>query len=134
MKKLIFALSIFTLAFTSCSSDDDANSKDKFIGNWKVHKFFENDVEDLGDTCDYETVILVKDDGTLITKDFEADMTGTCQLYETLTGTWENIGDGYYSITLDDQSFIEQISFKGNKMTIAEDYEGDIYKTVYIKF
>lgn len=134
MKRLIFALSIFILLFSSCSSDDDANSKDKFIGNWKIHKFFENDIEEIEDTCDYESLILVKEDGTLVTKDFEEDITGACNLENTLNGTWENIGDGYYSITLDDQSFIEQISFKGNKMTIAEDFEGDIYKTVYIKY
>ncbi|MDH7447716.1 lipocalin family protein [Aquimarina sp. 2201CG14-23] len=129
MKKIIllFAVSI-SICITSCQTDDDAgpaDTKDKFIGSWKITQEFENGIEVTVETCTLQDVLTIKDDQNLTSTSYIAE-NGTCKLEETLTGTWENLGDNKYKITPEIDEVEATITFSGNTMTVeTTDEEGD---------
>ncbi|HLV13620.1 MAG TPA: lipocalin family protein [Xanthomarina sp.] len=134
MKKLILLFSVLALTFTSCSSDDDAAaSQDQFIGNWKYYKFYEDDVEVQLGPCDYETRITISANGTFTTKVYDGNSADACELVETTSGTWENLGNGMYSTTSEGDTFVQEIKFEDNRMYLDEVFDGVVYRDVFIR-
>ncbi len=142
MKKLILLLTAFTFVFTSCSSDDDSSSsQDRLIGAWNYYKFFENGVERPLDPCETDETFDVLADGTFSAEYFE-DNAGTCELVETNSGTWENLGSGTYSITQSGFTDEQDVTFDGSTFYIedtddngtpADTSDDIVYRDVYIK-
>ena len=143
MKKLILPFSILALVFTSCSSDDDAtvSTQDQFIGTWSYYKSFENGVEEELTECDEQGTLVISADG-VFTSTFYDDYNGPCESDETSIGTWENSGNGNYSITFDGESNIIAIVFEDNTFYTEDvddygtpdDTSDDVtYKDVYIR-
>ncbi|WP_299247179.1 lipocalin family protein [uncultured Aquimarina sp.] len=132
MKKIILLFAvIISISMISCQTDDDAgpaDTQDKFIGNWKITQEFEDGVEVAVEVCDLQDVLTVTDDQKFSGTSHIME-NGACKLEDTLTGTWENLGDNKYKITpeLDGAEAIEAtITFSGNTMTIdTTDEEGD---------
>ncbi|TYB78615.1 lipocalin family protein [Bizionia myxarmorum] len=134
MKKLILLLSVLALTVSSCSSDDDvATVQESFVGTWKFYKAFEDGVEVVYDTCDYEDTIIVDGSGTFTTNGYQANVNGGCDLTNTETGTWLNLGNGMYSLTSDGETYTEEIKFEENRMYFDEVDGGTVYREVYIK-
>ena len=142
MKKLILLLSVFALVFTSCSSDDDSSSsQDQLIGTWKYYKYFENGVEETLEPCENQDTSVFSANGDF-SGSFYIDNAGTCELDETLTGTWNNEGNGSYSITEGGFTDTEQITFESNTFyfedtwdngTPADTSDDIVYRDVFIR-
>ena len=111
MKKLILLLSVLTLVFTSCGSDDDnGSSQDSFIGTWKFSQAFEDGIEqELIPCADLETIV-VSSNGTFTATGYD-DYGDGCELDFAQSGTWENSGSNMYSITEDNDTLLIQIEF-----------------------
>lgn len=133
MKKLILLFSVLTLTFTSCSSDDDSsNSQDPFIGTWKYHMQFIDGVEVSLDVCAEEDTFQVLSNGNYISKFHDEDANGVCVEDGNSTGTWENIGDGFYSTTpTGGTAVVEEIHFSGDTFYYEETDNNIVYKTVF---
>lgn len=132
MKKLILLLSVFTLVFTSCSSDDDGDSQDPFVGTWKYFKYYEDGVEISLEECEELTTLVITSSGAFSTTIYENDGNG-CELDYTSSGTWENLGSGLYSTTLDGDTYVEEVGFSGNTMYF-DDADGDVtYRDVFVR-
>ena len=142
MKKLILCLSALAIVFTSCSSDDDSSSsQDPLIGTWKVFKYFENGVEVPLEPCENEETLVFSANGDLSFTDY-IDNAGTCEIDESATGTWTNLGSGSYSTTLFGFTSTEEITFEGNTFYIEDNDDNGtptdpsddiVYRDVYIK-
>ncbi len=95
MKKVLLLLLALTLF--NCSNDDDAQSEDPIVGEWKLYRTVivsngQWETNDLGNDSRAET--------------FNAD--GTYSWTETGdsgAGTWERMPDGLYRITFSNGSF-----------------------------
>ena len=123
MKKLILFLSVFALVFTSCSSDDDSGSgQDPFIGTWKYFKYIQNGVEQTLDSCDIEETLVVAANGDYMAS-FYYEIDGNCELDEAVSGTWQNVGNSSYALTIEGFTYTEQVTFEGN--TFYYDYIDD---------
>ncbi|MCK8480241.1 lipocalin family protein [Psychroserpens algicola] len=133
MKKIILALSVFALLFTSCSSDDDSGSRDPFIGNWIFFQSLENGTEVALEDCEYETTIVITSSGTFTTSLYDDDLDGGCELEFTVSGTWENLGNGQYATTTDGDTFVQDINFEGNTMSFEDVEDGVTYTDVFIR-
>ncbi|MEL0651656.1 lipocalin family protein [Algibacter sp. TI.3.09] len=133
MKKLILLLSVITLTFSSCSSDDD--SQDSIIGIWNYYQSFENDEEYELDTCEKQDEIIFNADGTFSTKGYYENEDGVCSLDYESTGTWVNLGDNIYEFTDDEDDYTSTatIIFSGNTFYFIDEDGEDTYKDVYIK-
>lgn len=94
MKNLILFFAVITFVFTSCSSDDDSDT-DKVVGAWTYDQNFENGEEIELSSCDKQREMVVSADGTYSFNLYSVS-DGSCDLFESLTGTWENNGDGVY--------------------------------------
>ncbi|MCF6294413.1 MAG: lipocalin family protein [Flavobacteriaceae bacterium] len=132
MKKLILLFSVFALMLTSCNKDNDTPSQDSFIGTWTYYKSFENDVEIELSDCDLQDTIQVNADGTFSFSDYD-DFAGPCELDFSGTGTWENVGDGNYSTTIDGETSVVNLTFEGNTFYFEEVDEDITYREVYIR-
>lgn len=132
MKKLLILFSIFALTFTSCSSDDDGGSQDPFVGNWRYFTSYEDGVEFPLDDCENQDTINVSSNGTFTTT-LHDDFGSGCEVDEVLNGTWDNLGEGIYSSTIDGDTFVQEVSFEGNKMYFDEVDGGVTYRDVFIK-
>lgn len=141
MKKLLL-LCVIALTVISCPSDDDSSpaGENPIVGTWKFFKAFENGVEETLDLCETEETLIYSANG-----DFSAELyddfntTGTCELEETVTGTWSNTGN-LYSITAEGETNAEEVTFEGNTFFIEftetssdTDPTPVTYKEVYIK-
>ncbi len=138
MKKITLLLCAFLFVMTSCNKDDDNNtSQDLFIGTWKLDKYFENDVEQELELCDYEATIVVTPDGAFSETYFEENIDGVCEVQFTFSGTWENIGNGNYTISFDGNTETVQIFFENNTFYVLDTYnfggETFVDKYVYIR-
>ncbi|WP_159018671.1 lipocalin family protein [Algibacter sp. L3A6] len=133
MKKLILLLSVITLTFSSCSSDDD--SQDSIIGIWNYYQSFENDEEYELDTCEKQDEIIFNADGTFSTKGYYENEDDVCSLDYESTGTWVNLGDNIYEFTDDEDNYTSTatIIFSGNTFYFIDEDGSDTYKDVYIK-
>jgi hypothetical protein len=134
MKKLLLLLSVITLTFNSCDSDDSP-SQDSLIGTWNYYQSFENDDEYELSTCDKEEELIVNADGTFSSKSYYENDNETCTLAYESTGTWENLGDNLYAFTDDDDDYTSEITitFSGDTFYIIDEDGSDIYKDVYIQ-
>lgn len=132
MKKLLILFSIFALTFTSCSSDDDGGSQDPFVGNWRYFTSYEDGVEFPLDDCESQDTVSVSSNGTFTTT-IHDEFGGDCQIDEVYNGTWENLGEGIYSTTIDGETFVQDVTFEGNKMYFDEVDGGITYRDVFIK-
>lgn len=133
MKKSIFILAVFALFAVSCNSDDDnASSQDALIGTWKYSQYLKDGVPQELEPCeDFETVAVLSN-GTFTSTDYE-DLGNGCEVDDTSTGTWENMGSNAYKFTIEGESNTEQINFSANTMYIEEIYEGVTHRDVYIR-
>ena len=139
MKRLILLLSVFACTLTSCSNDDDNSSQDSIIGTWKFLEAFEDGMLLPLDACEDEETLIFATNGDFSGLNYDYDGT-TCQLAETITGTWANEGSGSYSITTTFGTSTEQLGFSGNTFYIEyEELNNDpdpilvTYREVYIK-
>lgn len=132
MKKIILLFSVFALVFTSCSSDDDNGSEDPFVGTWKYYKYFENGVEIPLEECEELTTLVITSNGVFKTTVYE-NMGNGCEVEYVATGTWENVGSGMYSTTLDGDTYVQEAKFEGNTMYFEEIDGGETYKDVFMR-
>lgn len=135
MKKLILLLSVITLSFNSCDSDDDSSSQDPIVGTWNLNQSFENDEEYELDNCDKEGALTFNSNGTYSSISYYTDSDDTCSVDYESTGTWENNENGVYTF-IDDESDAEQtltITFSGNTFYYTDIDGSYTYKEVYIK-
>jgi len=137
MKKLILLLTVLTLGFTSCNSDDDAaTSQDAFIGTWKFTAEFENGVSIPLDDCEDEETIVVSSNGVITITYFDEDVDGNCiaDTMDSESGTWENLGNSVYSFSFNGDSNEDEIVFQGNTFTITDTYifDGETFTDEYV--
>lgn len=134
MKKLGLLLIAFAFIFTSCSKDDDNGSHDPFIGTWKFHQYFENDVEIPIVGCEAQETIVVSENGDFSNSFFDEDENGVCEQIFQISGTWENIGNGNYAITLEGDTETVQVFFEENTFYVIDSYEfdGETYNDKYV--
>lgn len=159
MKKLSFLLSILlvALSFNSCTSDDDNVTPDKIIGKWRLSQIFvqvdQESIDYMPTECEKKSTIEFFDNGTYKQNDFEFnDLSNTCEAFETVNGTWENLGNSLYDISEYDISDMDipgltvsselKITFQSNKMimdfsgTMEDDDDNEIeflIKVTYIE-
>ena len=126
MKKLILLLSVCTLVFTSCGSDDDASSsQDQIVGTWKYFKYLENGVEQPLEPCETEETTVYSADGTASVVFYDLDANDDCVASFTFSGVWENVGNGSYSFSANGDSVIEELIFDGNTYYYEYIYDND---------
>jgi len=119
MKKLLFIP--IALLFFACPSDDDMPpAQDQIIGTWKFFKEFEDGVEVQLDVCETLQTLSFLADGAFTGLDYDEDIMGECVLDETSNGTWENAGNGAYSITTQFGTDTQQLTFEGNTFYVEE--------------
>lgn len=138
MKKLVLLFGVFGLLLSSCSNDDDnSSSQDLLIGSWKLHKIYENDVEVALDPCEKEGTIVVSANGAYSATTFEENLNGGCEPTDVENGTWENVGNGNYTLTFEGFSSTEQLFFEDNTFYFlySDTFNGETteYKDVYIR-
>jgi len=136
MKKLTLLLCLVSLISASSCSNDDGGSSDSLVGTWKAYQYFEDGVEVELNNCQNEASLAFYSDGTWVSKIYEENFEGECELDWIETGTWENKGNGIYKITYDedeDYNDLIEFQFEGNTMIIEEEYEDWSYKQVFIK-
>ena len=134
MKKIVYLILIFvvTLLF-SCSKDSFASGVDPIIGNWSVvsSTTFENGVPQENDltSCEKLTNFQFRVDETATLELSLGEEGAPCTLVNTF-GTWENKGDGVYTITDDDGGSSDIIlPFGSNTLTLvllADDEESPL--------
>lgn len=135
MKNLILLLSVFALALTSCSNDDDnSSSQDLLIGTWNYSRSFEDGVEITLSDCEKQETQVFNADGTFSIT-FYDDFDGPCVEDLTFTGTWSNTGNSVYSVTIFGETFSQLIEFDGNtySVTTIDDVDGTVYVEVYVR-
>ncbi|WP_225035384.1 lipocalin family protein [Winogradskyella sp. SM1960] len=143
MKKVFLLLSVFALVFASCSSnnDDDA-SIDPIVGTWKYHKYFENGVEQTVTDCEKEETLIFNSNGTFEYIYFDEDMDGNCLLDESISSTWSNDGDGFYTQYIENDVATKEIIFENNTFYFEDFYDNETpddtsddmtFKDVFIK-
>ena len=132
MRKLIILFSLLTVTFTSCNSDDDGGSQDPLIGSWRYLTSFEDGVEVPLDDCESQDTVNVSSNGTISSTRYD-DFGSGCEVDFTVSGTWSNLGDGTYSITIDGVTFIEVITFEGNTYYTEEVDGGIMFRDVYVR-
>lgn len=113
MKKIVLLFAI-TFVLFGCSSDDDEgvnSSSDKIIGTWGNYKdvYIPTNEVDLYDP--YSEVATFEADGTA-----SSDFSGT-----SVSGTWENLGEGIYKLTLFGITVNQKIEFVGSNEMIIYD-------------
>ena len=138
MKKIILLLSVVALVFTSCSSDDDGSSNnDPFVGNWQYYKYYENGVEMQLEPCEDETTFQILANGNFVTTFYVEGSNGNCMLEGSISGTWSNVGNGFYSTTVDGETETVEVIFDGNTFYFEDTYfDGTntiTYRDVFIK-
>ena len=135
MKKLILLLSVITLTFSSCDSDDDSSSQDPIIGIWNYHQGFENNEEYELSSCDKQDEITFNSDGTFSSKSYYENEDEICTLDNLSTGTWENLGDNLYEFIDDEDNYTSEttITFSDDTFYFIDEDGSDTYKDVYIK-
>lgn len=100
MKKLVLLMFAFmmSLAFVSCSSDDDSDGQPQFniVGTWKVTaQYINNNQQDISDICAFKGNVKFINGGTF-TEDVWTEEEGVaCHLDETIGGTWIKNGNSY---------------------------------------
>lgn len=132
MKKPLLLLIAFVFAFTSCSSDDDNSSQDPFIGTWRYFTSYEDGVEYPLDDCESQDTIAISSNGTF-TSTLHDEFGGDCQVDFEVSGTWDNLGNGMYSTTVDGDTFVQGVVFEGNKMYLDDVDGGIVYREVFIR-
>ncbi|MDG5490873.1 lipocalin family protein [Psychroserpens sp. SPM9] len=134
MKKIMLLAAIFTLVFTSCSSDEDSGSgQDQFAGNWKLFGSFEDGEEIVLEDCEYETTLDISNNGTFTTFIYESNLDGNCELEYSVSGTWENLGGGLYSTTSEGDTYVQEVGFEGDTMFFDDVEDGIVYRDVFIR-
>ncbi|WP_425076231.1 lipocalin family protein [Psychroserpens sp. S379A] len=135
MKKIIFLFSVLALTVMSCSSDDDgggSESQDPFIGSWRYSTSFEDGVEVPLDDCESQDTIVISANGTFNTT-LHDDFGSGCEVDATVTGTWENLSSGTYSSTSEGYTYVQQVTFTNNTMSITEVDGGITYRDVFVR-
>jgi len=61
MKKLIFLLTLL-IGFSSCSDDDNSESNNPLIGEWKIKSYPFNDIEESIGDCDINHSLSITED------------------------------------------------------------------------
>lgn len=156
MKKLFIFLSICLVAvsFNSCN-DDDNDSADKIVGEWRLSQMdvyaeinnepIDDEIQDALDEmldgmiteCTKKSTFEFFENGTYKETFFDfIDDTNTCEALETENGTWENLGNSKYDISgIDFYDFdlpeftVEsevKVTFESNKMMMEFSATGDI--------
>ncbi|WP_289044580.1 lipocalin family protein [uncultured Olleya sp.] len=136
MKKLTLVFSLFSLILFSCGNDDDNGdsiTQDPFIATWQYYKYFEDGTEIVLEDCETQSTFQVFENGDFMSTFYELDTNDDCQIEGTTNGTWENVGNGFYSTTFDGETVTSEVHFDGNTLYF-EDVDGGItYRDLYIK-
>lgn len=119
MKKLSLLLCALTIVFSSCSSDDDSGSQDPqqdiVVGTWKLSMELVDGVEQPLLPCDLEETLLFNSNNTYTETYYEEDANSNCVVDESFSGTWENTGNGSYSLI--DGGDTDPFTVSGNTLT-----------------
>ena len=110
MKKIAFLLLI--VFCYSCNKDDGVNSSsDKIIGTWGNYKDVVIPTNEVDLYDPYYEVATFNSDGTA-----SSDFSGA-----SASGTWENLGEGIYKLTLFGLTVNQKIEFVGSNEMIIYD-------------
>lgn len=127
MKRLFFyGVLVF---FMSCTNNSDP--VDQLIGTWTLHQVFTDGIEGTVNDCAKRDLLEVLASGMYNSESYD-DGSGTCQLFDTRTGTWENLGSGSYRFMSNGESSTVNITFEGNTFSVIEIDGNTTYRDVYI--
>ncbi len=132
MKKyfLIALVTVTSLTFTNCGSDDDDSSTDQQTltgGVWKFTKYTIDTVDktDTLDECNLLETFSFTDDGKFVNKHHEKSASsGQCELNTTLSGTWKEIETMKYALVFDNNAD-DPITFVLGRFDLAYGREED---------
>jgi hypothetical protein len=112
MKKNLLILLILATSLISCSNNDEgSSSSDKIIGTWGNYKEVYLPTNEISNYSPYYSIDTFKSDGSTSSK-----FSGT-----EVKGSWENLGDGVYKLSLGGISVNQNIEFVGNDEMIIYD-------------
>lgn len=135
MKKSVLFLSILLTVLFSCNSNDNEPLQDQVIGNWKLFKHTKNGVEDSLSDCDKQSSFVYNTDGSYREVIVRNGVNGSCRNVETRDGTWENAGNGFYNLKLNNSSAGSNTKyiFKGNTYYVEYTINKKLNKVYYQK-
>jgi len=113
MKKIVLLFAIALVSIGCSNSDNGGNSSsDKIIGTWGEYQEEYLPTNEIDTFITYQQVITFKSDGSV-----DSNYRGI-----PTTGTWENLGNGIYKLSLSVKTVNQQIEFVGsNEMIIYDD-------------
>jgi len=126
MKKLFLMLLVLVVSCTSNSSQDP------LVGTWRYHKSYVNNIEQLLETCEEETLMAISTNGAFITTTYKA-VNKECEVESMMPGTWQNLGKGSYATAMTKDTIVAAITFEENRFIAEEVYKGITYKDIFIK-
>lgn len=142
MKKVLFVFVLaLSISFVSCSSDDDASpaGADSVVGTWEIYEVYSQfEFEGFGtveetistETCTPTPVVSFGAEGSLNLTDFELefdfDDNEECFIDGELQGTWEDLGEGTFRLSIDGDTEEASIRTSGNRIfiTLEEEFFG----------
>lgn len=133
MKKRILLFSLLILLISACSSDDDSQSIDPLIGTWTFYKSFDNGVEIPSEFCDLNETLIVNPYGTSSFTAYTHESADTCEILDSLLGTWENNGNGIYLFIFEGVRSTLAITFEDDTFYFEEIVGTHAYREVYIR-
>ena len=103
MKRLILVLTVFTLVFSSCSSDDDSNSSVEnysIIGEWTITQRIVNGVEEAIGECEPTSIYRYSADGSYYEKHYAAVLGSSCleNPFFEVNGDWSKEDNETYIV------------------------------------
>ena len=129
----MIAILVMSLAFNSCSNNNDSPQLDPLIGKWKLIQKFEDTTEILLNDCvDLRGILEFKVDGSLTNEKFE-EISGTCTLNGSFDGSWTNNNNGTYTFTFISGTQLGQVTFNNDTVTIVALDGTTAIKTIYQK-
>ncbi len=125
MKKIAFVFLILASSLISCNNDDDnelGNSTDKIVGSWGNYKDVYLPTNEVDNYDPYYSIDTFNSDGTAT-----SNFSGT-----EVEGSWENLGNGLYRLTVFGISVNQNIEFIGNdEMIIYDSNTNDDWASYY---
>lgn len=130
--KLFCGILIGLITFSSCHSDDSSNTNDIIIGQWKIYKQFESNVEVEVDPCDVFWIIEYNANKSADSFNFDPyNYPTTCPVTISEAGwNWVNRGNGTYEIRYLEEEGTYYLFYKDGERLVRESSDG-ITKVIY---
>ena len=93
-------------------------------------------------SCEKEETLIFNSNGTFEYIYFDEDMDGNCLLDESISSTWSNDGDGFYTQYIENDVATKEIIFENNTFYFEDYYDNETpddtsddmtFKDVFIK-